>query len=118
MIRAGVIAEKLRSISWYLSQEQGGDVAEQEEDPYLDTQAVAEQAGVAVATVREYLKRSRRRLAEKQLLRPQDLPEPDRHFQRSPAWRQSTITAWLAAPRRRGRPVSGEPKPEDADPQD
>ena len=79
---------------------------EQEDDPYLDTAAVATLAEVGAATVREYLKRSRRRLAKGDELRPQDLPLPDLTIRRSPAWRQSTITAWLAERSRPGRPKS------------
>lgn len=80
---------------------------EQEEDPYLDSAAVAEQAKVGAATIREYLKRSRRRIANEQELRPQDLPLPDFKLGRTLAWRQSTITGWLAGRRSGpGRPKS------------
>lgn len=63
-------------------------------DPYLDTREAAALAGVAYATMRYYLQQARaHRAAGKP--RPGDLPEPDRYFGRSPAWRRSTITTWL-----------------------
>ncbi|MBV9026357.1 MAG: hypothetical protein JO362_21775 [Streptomycetaceae bacterium] len=77
-----------------------------EEDPYLGTDAVARQAKVTAASIREYLKRSRRRLREGQSLRPQDLPVPDVTINRSPAWRQSTITEWIANRVGPGRPAT------------
>ncbi|MCX4232060.1 hypothetical protein [Streptomyces ortus] len=81
-------------------------MTDRDEDPYLDTEAVSEQAGVAAETIRIYLKRSRKRVADGDELRPQDLPLPDMTIGRSPAWRQSTITAWLANRVGRGRPRS------------
>ncbi|GHB55749.1 hypothetical protein GCM10010331_49490 [Streptomyces xanthochromogenes] len=77
---------------------------ERQEDPYIDTEAVAGQAGVTAASVREYLKRSRRRLGAGHPLRPQDLPLPDATFSRALVWRQSTITTWLSNRARPGRP--------------
>lgn len=79
---------------------------DQAEDAYLDTEAVAKQVGVTTGSLRVYLKRSRRRLAEGHELRLQDLPLPDRTFGRSPAWRQSTITAWIANRTPPGRPAA------------
>lgn len=68
-----------------------------EDDPYMGTDEVAERIGVTAATIRVYLKRSRKRLAEGAELRPQDLPLPDIIINRSPAWRTSTIDAWVPA---------------------
>jgi predicted DNA-binding transcriptional regulator AlpA len=82
-------------------------VPDQEEDPFLDTEAVARRVGVTVGSVRVYLKRSRRRLKEGEELRPQDLPLPDQVFGRSPAWRESTITTWIAHRSGPGRPAAG-----------
>ena len=81
---------------------------EQDADPYLDTEAVAEAVGVTIETVRVYLKRSRRRLSEGRDLRPQDLPLPDVVIGRSPAWRTSTITNWSAHRVGPGRPATQE----------
>ncbi|WP_435058465.1 hypothetical protein [Streptomyces sp. bgisy060] len=67
-----------------------------EENPYLDTEAVAEKIGVTAETVRIYLKRTRKRIADGLVVRPQDLPLPDAQFRRSPAWREATIDAWVA----------------------
>jgi len=72
-----------------------------DDDPYLDTAQVGERIGVTPATVRLYLKRTRKRLSDGLKVRPQDLPLPDGQFRRSPVWHESTITAWVA--RRPGR---------------
>src|SRR5690349_13896077 len=96
-------------IRLFPSREQGGVVPERQEDPFIDTQSVAEQAGVTAASVREYLKRSRRRLGAGHPLRPQDLPLPDKTFSRALAWRQSAITKWLSNRARPGRPPISEP---------
>lgn len=101
-----VIAAESPSIPWFPLWEHGGVVVKQDDDPYLDTEGVAKQAGVATESVRIYLKRTRRRLRGGQALRPQDLPDADRTLGRSPVWRQSTIDAWLAARVGRGRPRS------------
>ncbi|MFE9854674.1 hypothetical protein [Streptomyces sp. NPDC005780] len=73
----------------------------------LDTGGVAEIAGITAATVRLYLKRTRRRVADELRLRPADFPLPDDQFGRSPAWRESTIRAWLAVRPGRGRATPG-----------
>lgn len=91
-------------VPWCPSREQGGDVPERDDDPYLDTEGVARQAGVTTESIRIYLKRSRRRISDKQELRPQDLPLPDMKIGRSPAWRQSTIESWLSRRAGPGRP--------------
>lgn len=72
-------------------------------NPYLDTAAVAAKIGVTSETVRIYLKRTRKRIADGLPLRPQDLPLPDEQFRRSPAWLEATIDAWIAARPGRGR---------------
>ncbi|MER0443065.1 hypothetical protein ABR738_00490 [Streptomyces sp. Edi4] len=72
-------------------------------NPLLDTEAVAAKIGVASETVRIYLKRTRKRIADGQPVRPQDLPLPDDKFGRSPAWFESTIDAWVAVRPGRGR---------------
>lgn len=74
----------------------------------LDTGGVAEAAGITAATVRLYLKRTRKRVVGGLGVRPADFPLPDDQFGRSPAWRESTIRAWLAVRRRPGRPAPGE----------
>lgn len=79
---------------------------EQDEDAYLDTEAVAKQVGLSVDSLRVYLKRSRRRERSGAELRPHDFPVPDQTFGRSPAWRQSTITAWIGRRSGPGRPPS------------
>lgn len=80
------------------------------DDPYLDTNAVADLIGVTAASVRLYLRRSRKRLAEGEGLRPQDLPLPDLMVNRSPAWRRSTIDVWRASRPGRGRTIPGVPR--------
>lgn len=57
----------------------------------LDTGGVAEVAGITTATVRLYLKRTRKRVTDDLRVRPADFPLPDDQFGRSPAWRESTI---------------------------
>ncbi|MGP3950979.1 hypothetical protein [Streptomyces sp. 7N604] len=75
-------------------------------NPYLDTEAVAAKIGVTSETVRVYLKRTRRRIADGLPVRPQDLPLPDEQFRRSPAWLESTIDSWISnRPGRGHRPV-------------
>ena len=106
MWQAAAISAETAPLPWYPPWEQGGVVADQGDDPYLDTEAVAEQAGVTTESVRVYLKRSRRRLASGQSLRPQDLPLPDMTIGRSPAWRQSTISVWLENRTGPGRPAA------------
>ncbi|MEJ8654749.1 hypothetical protein WKI65_43625 [Streptomyces sp. MS1.AVA.3] len=77
-----------------------------EANPFLDTDAVAGKIGVTAKTVRVYLKRTRRRVADGLPVRPQDLPLPDEHFGRSPAWRESAIDAWISSrPGRGHRPA-------------
>lgn len=75
----------------------------QQEDPYLDTEHVGRVIGVSAATVRLYLKRTRRRIADGLPVRPQDLPLPDDTFRRSPVWLQSTIFEWMLRRPGRGR---------------
>lgn len=62
------------------------------EDELLDREQVAERAGITAASVTRYLVRG-------------DIPAPDRHFGRAPAWRVSTIEAWLQS--RPGRGAGG-----------
>lgn len=73
-----------------------------DEDPLLDTAAVAAFLKLGAPTVRIYLKRTRARAAEDLPVRDQDFPLPDEIFGRSPVWRKSTILAWLGS-----RPGSG-----------
>lgn len=68
-----------------------------DEDPLLDTAAVADLVNLPVTTIRIYLKRTRARIADGQLVRPHDFPVQDDTFGRSPVWNRSTIEAWLAA---------------------
>ncbi|GAA2732235.1 hypothetical protein [Streptomyces nogalater] len=72
-------------------------------DPYLDTAQVGDRAGVQPGTIRLYLKRTRKRVADGLPVRPADFPLPDDQAQRSPVWRSSTIDAWLAHRPGRGR---------------
>ncbi|MFF2571087.1 hypothetical protein [Streptomyces sp. NPDC058084] len=95
------VLDAVRSIPWFPSRGQGGDVPDG--DSLLDTEAVAAKIGVTSETVRIYLKRTRRRIAEGKAVRPQDLPLPDGQFGRSPAWLESTIDVWVAARPGRGR---------------
>lgn len=76
-------------------------------DRLLDTQDVATKIGSEhAATVRVYLKRTRKRVADGLPVRPQDLPLPDETVRRSPAWRESTIDRWMAnRPGRGHRPT-------------
>lgn len=80
-----------------------------DDDPYMDAEQVAAKVGITAASVRMYLKRSRKRLTDGQPLRPQDLPLPDITVSRSPAWLASTIDAWIAARPGRGRYRSSGP---------
>lgn len=80
-----------------------------DDDPYMDAEQVAAKVGITAGSVRMYLKRSRRRLAEGQELRAQDLPLPDITVSRSPAWLASTIDLWIAARPGRGRHRSNDP---------
>ncbi|WP_282797350.1 hypothetical protein [Streptomyces sp. CC224B] len=80
--------------------------AEAGADPFMDTEDVAAKIGVTAETVRVYLKRTRKRIAGGLPVRPQDLPLPDEQFRRSPAWRKSTIDAWISSrPGRGHRPA-------------
>jgi hypothetical protein len=72
-----------------------------EDDPYLDTAAVADLIGVRPDSVRMYLKRAKSRRAEGKDT-PADIPAPDQMFGRTPVWRRSTIEKWRNA--RRDRP--------------
>ncbi|MFF4409850.1 hypothetical protein [Streptomyces sp. NPDC001404] len=76
-------------------------------DRMLDTEAVAQKIGVKQsATVRVYLKRTRRRVMDGLPVRPQDLPLPDQQIGRSPAWLESTIDRWIVnRPGRGHRPT-------------
>ncbi|MFZ3475305.1 hypothetical protein ACODT3_42635 [Streptomyces sp. 4.24] len=67
-------------------------------DPLLHTEHVAAKIGVGGGpdTVRAYLKRTRRRVADGLPVRPQDFPLPDEMVRRSPAWRESTIDRWIS----------------------
>jgi predicted DNA-binding transcriptional regulator AlpA len=69
----------------------------------LDTAAVAALVGVEPNTVRLYLKRTRRRIADGLPVRPSDFPLPDLQVARSPAWYEATVRAWLAERPGRGR---------------
>lgn len=73
-----------------------------DDDPLLDTAAVAALLKLGAPTVRIYLKRTRARAAAGDPVRDQDFPLPDETFGRSPVWRKSTINNWLSA-----RPGSG-----------
>lgn len=84
---------------------QGG---ENVEDPYLDTQGVAELTGLSVLTVRNHIKRSRKN-REDGSIRPGDMPPPDETFGQSPVWKKSTILLWRS--NMPGRGVGGGPKP-------
>ncbi|MFE6761966.1 hypothetical protein [Streptomyces sp. NPDC057689] len=75
-------------------------------DRLMDSGGVAELAGITPGTVRLYLKRTRKRVTQGLRVRPVDFPLPDDQFGRSPAWRESTVRAWLAVRRRPGRPTS------------
>jgi predicted DNA-binding transcriptional regulator AlpA len=68
-----------------------------DEDPLLDTAAVADIVNLPVTTIRIYLKRTRARVAEGLPARPHDFPVQDETFGRSPVWHRSTIEAWLSA---------------------
>jgi hypothetical protein len=63
----------------------------------MGTSDVADRINVTAATIRVYLKRSRKRVADGLPLRPQDLPLPDITIGQSPAWRTSTIETWVPA---------------------
>lgn len=78
-------------------------MAQQDDDPFLDTEQVAQRIGVAPQSVRLYLKRTRKRVTDGRPLRPADFPLPDLTVRRSPAWRASTIDTWRAHRPGRGR---------------
>ncbi|MFJ6532500.1 hypothetical protein [Microbacterium sp. NPDC091662] len=63
---------------------------------YLDLAAIAALLGVQVNTAQVYHKRATRNRREG-TPKDWDMPVPDATFGRSPAWRESTIKAWIAA---------------------
>ncbi|WP_128381246.1 helix-turn-helix transcriptional regulator [Streptomyces cavernae] len=72
-----------------------------ETDPYLEMDEVADLIGVAHPTMRTYHNRAKRK-RENGKATEKDLPEPDRMFGRTPAWKRSTIDRWRQA--RAGEP--------------
>lgn len=95
------------SLAWTFAEIRGGDAVQpdRDEDPLIDSEQVRKMLGVEkVETVHLYLKRTRARVKDNLSIRPQDMPLPDELFGgRMPAWRQSTITAWIAVRPGRGR---------------
>jgi len=79
-----------------------------EPDRLLDYEGLAEYLGIGLESARAYLARAvdhRKKAArfnDPSYIRPGDLPEPDVYFGQSPAWRQSTISAWNASRPGRG----------------
>ena len=108
MSTAAVWETHLDQLPLFPPQGQGANVPS-DDDPYMDAEQVAAKVGITAGSVRMYLKRSRRRLAEGQELRAQDLPLPDITVSRSPAWLTSTIDAWINARPGRGRHRSNDP---------
>ncbi len=80
----------------------------EDDDPFLDTAAVAQMIGVQPPSVRMYAKRARIRRAEGKDTAA-DFPIPDTMFGRTPVWRRSTIEKWREA--RRDRPNVRDPGP-------
>lgn len=73
-----------------------GRVIRMGEGDLMDLAAIAARLGVQVNTAQVYHKRAvrnRREGTEK----PWDMPEPDAVFGRTPAWRRSSVEAWIAA---------------------
>lgn len=68
---------------------------------YLGYDELAEKLGISVNSARTYNGRAQRhrRQAEETgdqtLVRPGDLPEPDKYFGNSPVWKEATIDRWL-----------------------
>jgi len=60
----------------------------------LDLAAIAELLGVQVNSAQVYHKRAVRNRREG-TVKDGDMPEPDAKFGRSPAWRKSTVEAWI-----------------------
>lgn len=75
---------------------------------YLDYLEVAEKLGVTVPVARKYLSEARRN-RENGTTSAKDMPEPDKMFGQSPAWKESTIDAWVR--RRPGKGANGGRKP-------
>lgn len=69
---------------------------------------IAERIGVTVDSIRVYHQRAARNRRDGNA-RPGDLPEPDRHYGRSPVWKLQSIIRWEA--KRPGRGVGGGRKP-------
>lgn len=63
---------------------------------YLDLAAIAALLGVQVNTAQVYHKRATRNRREG-TSKDWDMPKPDATFGRTPAWRESTVRAWIAA---------------------
>lgn len=90
--------------------EQGydGNMATPKKHTYLGYAEVAEKIGVTVPVARKYLAESRKnRAAGTPTVK--DMPEPDSTFGQSPAWKETTIDAWIA--RRPGKGTGGGRKP-------
>lgn len=79
-------------------------------DQLLTYADVAREVGVGVRSIREYNTRAarNRRLAEAEgdpsLIRPGDLPAPDKVAGQSPLWKASTIEQWKKTRKTVGRP--------------
>jgi len=95
------------SLAWAPTDRYGGNAVQpdRDEDPLIDSEQVRQMLGVQkVDTVHMYLKRTRSRVKENLPIRPQDMPLPDELFgSRMPAWRRSTIAAWIVRRPGRGR---------------
>lgn len=71
---------------------------------WLDISDIARLLGIGVPSARTYNARARQNERDGQP-KPGDLPPPDRHFGRSPAWKAETITEWMK--QRPGQGVGG-----------
>lgn len=62
---------------------------------FVDSERMAEAAGMGVASFRVALTRSKKRRDANRSI-PTDIPAPDRQFGRSPVWRKESMEKWIA----------------------
>lgn len=72
----------------------GSKLEAMEDTEWLDIADIAELLGIGVPSARTYHQRARQNERDGQP-KPGDMPAPDRHFGRSPAWKSETITEWM-----------------------
>lgn len=84
-----------------LAEEEPAPRPQRKEDDLIGFKELAEMAGIKLSSARAYhsgAKFRRKKAAstgDASLIRPGDLPEPDRHYGQSPVWKVKTIRAWM-----------------------